>query len=304
MAGRRAARGWTPVLVSAFILVTGGIRSDFSSLYLLPIIAASTIRARRGALQVAALSALRLFRHRRQPVRRASRRSRAVGGARARSAGGRASPSTSLATNVCGFVGGRRCWPGSLAERPALGRRQAGRRLRGDRGPAGLQRARDRQPRQRPGDRRRRLARADVQPAAAAITGVRAERGDRPRRARRCWRCRRRFVDRLAHARTARGRQRGDFAVRDRRRPRRSTSGVTAAPLPFPDGRTGHLFTFQDVTDVKRLERDAGRARAAGGGGRDGRRHRPRDPQPAGLDVGIACRCCAPSCRSTTSRPS
>jgi two-component system, NtrC family, sensor histidine kinase PilS len=35
--------------------------------------------------------------------------------------------------------------------------------------------------------------------------------------------------------------------------------GVTAAPLPFPDGRVGHLFTFQDVTDVKRLERDAGR---------------------------------------------
>src|SRR5688572_11618595 len=45
------------VLVSAFILVTGGIRSDFPSLYLLPIIAASLIRARRGALQVAALSA-------------------------------------------------------------------------------------------------------------------------------------------------------------------------------------------------------------------------------------------------------
>ena len=41
------------VLVSAFILVTGGIRSDFPSLYLLPIIAASLVRARRGALQVA-----------------------------------------------------------------------------------------------------------------------------------------------------------------------------------------------------------------------------------------------------------
>jgi PAS domain-containing protein len=49
------------VLASAFILVTGGIRSDFSSLYLLPIIAASTIRGRRGALQVAALSACGYF---------------------------------------------------------------------------------------------------------------------------------------------------------------------------------------------------------------------------------------------------
>src|SRR5436190_2371046 len=45
------------ILVTAFILVTGGIRSDFPSLYLLPIIAASLVRARRGALQVAALSA-------------------------------------------------------------------------------------------------------------------------------------------------------------------------------------------------------------------------------------------------------
>jgi two-component system, NtrC family, sensor histidine kinase PilS len=45
------------VLVSAFIHVTGGITSYFSSLYLLPIIAASTIRFRRTALQVAALSA-------------------------------------------------------------------------------------------------------------------------------------------------------------------------------------------------------------------------------------------------------
>jgi two-component system sensor histidine kinase PilS (NtrC family) len=46
------------VLVSAFIHITGGITSYFSSLYLLPIIAASTIRFRRGALQVAALSAV------------------------------------------------------------------------------------------------------------------------------------------------------------------------------------------------------------------------------------------------------
>ena len=46
------------ILVSAFIHVTGGITSYFSSLYLLPIIAASTVRFRRGALQVAALSAV------------------------------------------------------------------------------------------------------------------------------------------------------------------------------------------------------------------------------------------------------
>src|SRR6187200_2161037 len=46
------------MLVSAFIFVTGGITSYFSSLYGLPIIAASTVRFRRGALQVATLSAI------------------------------------------------------------------------------------------------------------------------------------------------------------------------------------------------------------------------------------------------------
>src|SRR5690349_5663254 len=46
------------MLVSAFIHVTGGITSYYSSLYLLPIIAASTVRFRRGALQVATLTAV------------------------------------------------------------------------------------------------------------------------------------------------------------------------------------------------------------------------------------------------------
>jgi two-component system, NtrC family, sensor histidine kinase PilS len=46
------------LLVSGFIAATGGITSYFSSLYLLPIIAASTLRYRRGAMQVATLSAV------------------------------------------------------------------------------------------------------------------------------------------------------------------------------------------------------------------------------------------------------
>jgi len=48
--------GLDAVLVSAFIHVTGGITSNFSSLYLLPVIAAAMIRSRRVALQVASLS--------------------------------------------------------------------------------------------------------------------------------------------------------------------------------------------------------------------------------------------------------
>jgi two-component system sensor histidine kinase PilS (NtrC family) len=53
-----AQLGGDAILVSAFIVITGGITSYFSSLYLLAIIAAATVRFRRGALQVAALSAI------------------------------------------------------------------------------------------------------------------------------------------------------------------------------------------------------------------------------------------------------
>ncbi|MBA3268874.1 MAG: PAS domain S-box protein, partial [Acidobacteria bacterium] len=33
--------------------------------------------------------------------------------------------------------------------------------------------------------------------------------------------------------------------------------GLSVAQLPLPDGRRGYLYTFQDVTDLKQLERDA-----------------------------------------------
>jgi two-component system sensor histidine kinase PilS (NtrC family) len=46
------------LVVSAFIYFTGGIESVFSSLYVLPIVAGSTVQFRRGGLLVATLSAL------------------------------------------------------------------------------------------------------------------------------------------------------------------------------------------------------------------------------------------------------
>ena len=46
------------LIVSAFIYFTGGINSVFASLYVLPIIAASTVQFRRGGLLVATLSAI------------------------------------------------------------------------------------------------------------------------------------------------------------------------------------------------------------------------------------------------------
>src|SRR5262245_31043003 len=44
------------LIVSAFIYLTGGVTSYFSLLYLLPIVAGSTVQLRRGGLLVAALS--------------------------------------------------------------------------------------------------------------------------------------------------------------------------------------------------------------------------------------------------------
>src|SRR5438093_10853320 len=44
------------LIVSAFIYFTGGITSYFSSLYVLPIVAGSTVQFRRGGLLVATLS--------------------------------------------------------------------------------------------------------------------------------------------------------------------------------------------------------------------------------------------------------
>ena len=50
--------GCDAVIVSAIVYITNGVSSYFSSLYTLPIIAASTIQSRRGGLMVAFLSSL------------------------------------------------------------------------------------------------------------------------------------------------------------------------------------------------------------------------------------------------------
>jgi two-component system sensor histidine kinase PilS (NtrC family) len=50
--------GCDAVIVSAIVLLTGGVTSYFSTLYTLPIIAASTIESRRGGVMVGVLSSL------------------------------------------------------------------------------------------------------------------------------------------------------------------------------------------------------------------------------------------------------
>ena len=243
------------VLVSAFILLTGGIRSDFSSLYLLPIIAASTIRGRRGALQVAGLSACGYF-----AIVASQYVSLetlpAVDGARGRSA----------RRQVRAVRGGDqrlrlhgRGPPGGLGGRTApLDRSAARGRLRGHGGPEGLQRARHRQPRERPGDRRRPVARVVVQPRRDRHHRRGAPNRALGRDARSVLALPPAFRERAGPGRRFAGAGAPTFRMRP------PTGGPSTLGSPrrrchFPDGRAGHLFTFQDVTDVKRLERDAGR---------------------------------------------
>jgi len=240
-------------LVSAFVYVTGGILSDFPSLYLLPILAASTLRQRRGALQVAAVSAvlylgivtsqyttLETFPHWSVTVD-----------------SGLAAPRFAqyvAATNLFGFLAVG-LLAGALAERlQSTGSRLATvsetvEDLRAfnehviNSLVSGLVTA----------DADCRIL--TFNRAASTITGVGASQAV-GRNAATVLGLPPHFVNRLASLGRTRS-QRGDFGVRTEDG-RDIELGVTAARLSFPDGRTGYLFTFQDVTDVKRLERESG----------------------------------------------
>jgi two-component system sensor histidine kinase PilS (NtrC family) len=240
-------------LVSAFIYVTGGIHSDFSSLYLLPILAASTLRHRRGALQVAAVSAvlyLGIVLH--QYTTLASFPAWRV------TADGSLPPPRFaqyvLLTNIFGFLA-IGALAGALAERlRATGTRLAtvAETVEDIRAfnehvinslVSGLVTA----------DADCRIL--TFNRAASAITGVHAGRAI-GRNAGGVLGLPAHFVNRLSALGRTRG-QRIDYEYRSEDG-RDIELGLTAARLAFPDGRTGYLFTFQDVTDVKRLEREAG----------------------------------------------
>ena len=152
------------VVVSAAVFITGGVESLFTILYMLPIVAASTVQFRRGGLQVAGLSTILFFgvvlaqyldangyldaaASAIWSSRPAARQRRAVHGRAQR------------VRVLCGGAAQR------LAGRARAARRSAARTGdRGDRRPAGVQSIRARQPGERPGDRRRRQSAADVQP--------------------------------------------------------------------------------------------------------------------------------------------
>jgi two-component system sensor histidine kinase PilS (NtrC family) len=240
-------------MVSAFIHVTGGIASNFSSLYLLPVIAASMIRSRRVALQVASLSAMLYFAlvlvqyvdvglpslvKRFTPVVDLP----TLGVAR-----------YTVAINLSGFFAVA-LLSGSLAE----GLRSAGARLE-----YASHEIRD-------------LRRFNENVINSLLSGLVTTDADA--RILTCNRAasvilgipsaqiiRRDAIDVLQLPADARDRL---VTLSDSRTLKIDTThrtgdgrsidlGLTASPLTFPDGRVGFLFTFQDVTDVRRLERNA-----------------------------------------------
>lgn len=241
------------MLVSAFIHVTGGISSHFSSLYLLPIAAASTIRFRRGGLQVATLSAI-LY------LALVSAQYMFIDGFPA------GWPATSpadlpterfaqytVAINISGFLAVG-FLSGSLAERlrstdakledasHAIEDLRAFNEYVVDSLLSGLATA----------DTDCRLL--TFNRAAATITGLPAPEVI-GHDALEVLQLRPDFRPTLATLRQIRS-VRVDVPYRTGDG-RTIDLGLTVATLAFPDGRTGFLFTFQDVTDVKRLERDA-----------------------------------------------
>jgi two-component system sensor histidine kinase PilS (NtrC family) len=249
-----AQLGADAILVSAFIEVTGGITSYFSSLYLLPIMAASTVRFRRGALQVATLSAILYL----ALVTAQYLEPTALFPASWQALGRLELPSQrfaqyTVAINLFGFFAVA-LLSGSLAENL----RSAGARLER----ASNQIADLRAFNQYVIDSLLSgLVTADMNGriltfnrAASSITGLPAGQAI-GRDITELLQLPGHFRGQLQTLGTTRS-QRADHQYRSPDG-RLLEIGLTVTTLSLPDGRSGYLFTFQDVTDVRRLERGA-----------------------------------------------
>ena len=249
-----AQLGADAILVSAFIEVTGGITSYFSSLYLLPIMAASTIRFRRGALQVATLSAILYL----ALVTAQYIEPTALFPASWQALGHLELPSQrfaqyTVAINLFGFFAVA-LLSGSLAENL----RSAGARLER----ASTQIADLRAFNQYVIDSMLSgLVTADLNGriltfnrAASIITGLPSSHAI-GRDITELLQLPAHFRGRLQSLGTTRS-QRADHQYRSPDG-RLMEIGLTVTTLSLPDGRSGYLFTFQDVTDVRRLDRGA-----------------------------------------------
>jgi len=249
-----AQLGIDAILVSAFIHVTGGITSYFSSLYLLPIMAASTVRFRRGALQVATLSAVLylalVVAQYLEPTAFFPASWQALG---LQELPSRRFAQYTVAINLFGFFAVA-LLSGSLAENL----RSAGARLER----ASTQIADLRAFNQYVIDSMLSgLVTADMEGriltfnrAATTITSLSAGQTI-GRDVGEVLQLPVQFRARLQML----GETRSHRADHQYRSPdgRLLEIGLTVTTLSLPDGRSGYLFTFQDVTDVRRLERGA-----------------------------------------------
>lgn len=238
------------LLVSGFIGLTGGIVSYYSSLYVLPIVAASMIRFRRGALQLAAVTAVLYI---------GLVTAQYFGTTAAWLGGGalllpsRQFAQYTIAINVFGFAAVA-LLSGSLAERL----RSADVRL--ERASHEIEDLRAFNEYVIDGLLSG-LVTADADGriltfnrAATGITGIEAGQAvgqdaagvlQLPADAR----------QRLGTVTATRGlRTEFEYRAGDGRR---LDLGLMATSLALPNGRSGYLFTFQDVTELRRLERSA-----------------------------------------------
>jgi len=238
------------LLVSGFIALTGGIVSYFSSLYVLPIIAASMIRFRRGALQLAAVTAVLYIGL--VAAQYLGTMPAWLGGNVLELPTGQFAQYT-MAINMFGFAAVA-LLSGSLAERL----RSADARLEDasheiedlrafneyviDGLLSGLVTA----------DADGRIL--TFNRAAAGITGMSAEQaiGQDAREVLQLPADARLRLGTLAQTRSLR------FEFEYRASDSRLLDiGLMATIIALPNGRNGYLFTFQDVTELRRLERSA-----------------------------------------------
>jgi len=247
--------GIDAVLVSACVSLTGGINSLFTTLYVLPIVAASTAQLRRGGLQMAALTGV-LF------VSVVIAQYRVASGALdlpflSPGPGELPDPTVALYTvglNIFGFFAVA-LLSGSLAERA---RRADVRLERATEEIADLQAFNQYVIDNLPSG----LATTDAQNrlltfnrSAMTITGL---TGELPigRPAPEVLKLSADFSANLSDELVKARSKRTDYEYR---RPdgKAIEIGLSVAALPLPDGGRGYLYTFQDVTEVKRIERTA-----------------------------------------------
>jgi two-component system sensor histidine kinase PilS (NtrC family) len=244
------------LIVSAFISLTGGITSYFTLLYVLPIVAGSTVQFRRGGLLVATLSAvlysgLVLA----QYLAAAGLLSDAWLMGEAVSLPAASFARYTVALNLFGFFGVA-LLSGSLAD----SLRSAGVRLEQasteiadlqalnqhviDSLPSGLATT----------DPMHRIL--TFNRAAETITGV-AFRTAVGRPIGDVLQLPESVLESIQSDLRARGARRHEFRYRTGDGRGEIEVGLTATHLETPGGRAGLLFTFQDVTNIKKLERDA-----------------------------------------------